>query len=63
MLPVGIEVYYENMFGTVHFSCEQYTTVCVRKFPSQPVRDVCIVVYPEQYYKIELAHGNHSHES
>lgn len=61
-LPEGTEVYYNNMFGRVRFSCDRYTTICVRQFPHDPVRDVCIVVYPEQYSNIELAHGNHSHD-
>jgi hypothetical protein len=61
MLPEGTEVYYDGMYGHVRFSCEQYVTVCIREFPER-VRDVCIVVYPSRYDRIELANGNHFHE-
>ncbi len=63
MLPEGTEVYVNGMYGRVAFSCEQYMTVCVRKFPKEPVRDVCILIYPEHQHKIQLVHGNHSHDS
>lgn len=63
MLPVGTEVYYNGMYGHVRFVCEQYMTVCVRHFPDDPRRDVCMLVYPNQQQKIELVNGNHSHES
>ena len=62
MLPEGTEVYYDGMYGVVRFSCEQYMTVCVRNFPDDPRRDVCILVYPNQTNQIELVNGNHSHE-
>lgn len=63
MLPEGTEVYYNGIYGVVRFTCEQYMTVCVRNFPDDPRRDVCILVYPNQLDKLELVHGNHSHES
>lgn len=50
----GLEVYYNQMYGVVRFVCEQYITVCVRKFPDEPRRDVCLVVYPAQYKDIVL---------
>ena len=62
MLPEGTEVYYDGMYGVVRFSCEQYMTVCVRNFPNDPRRDVCILVYPNRLNLIELVNGNHSHE-
>jgi hypothetical protein len=62
MLPEGTEVYYNGIYGVVRFTCEQYMTVCVRNFPDDPRRDVCILVYPNQSNKIELVNGNHSHE-
>lgn len=63
MLPEGTEVYYNGIYGVVRFTCEQYMTVCVRNFPDDPRRDVCILVYPNQLDKLELVNGNHSHES
>lgn len=62
MLPEGTEVYIDGIYGKVRFVCEQYMTVCVRKFPDDPRRDVCILVYPNQTNRIELVNGNHSHE-
>lgn len=61
-LPEGTEVYYKGQYGHVRFVCEQYMTICVREFPN-PVHDVCLLVYPQQYHLIELVRGNHSHES
>jgi hypothetical protein len=63
MLPEGTEVYLNGMYGKVSFTCEQYMTVCVRKFPTEPSRDVCILIFPNQLHKLELVRGNHSHES
>jgi hypothetical protein len=37
-------------------------TVCIKEYPNERVRDVCLVVYPDQYDKIELVRGNHAHE-
>jgi hypothetical protein len=51
----GLEVYYKEMHGVVRFVCDQYITVCVRKFPEDRRRDVCLVVYPQDYCKVELA--------
>jgi hypothetical protein len=61
MLPVGTEVYYEGMYGTIDFVCDSYMTVCVCKSPDKS-RDVCILVYPQNQNKLELVNGNHSHE-
>lgn len=63
MLPEGTEVYYRGMYGIVRFTCEQYVTVCVRRFPDDPRRDVCMLVYRNQQNELELVKGNHSHES
>jgi hypothetical protein len=63
MLPEGTEVYYRGIYAHVRFTCEQYMTICIREFPNERVRDVCIIVYPSQYDTLELVNGNHSHES
>jgi hypothetical protein len=62
MLPEGTEVYYDGMYGHVRFACEQYMTICVKEYPNDRTRDVCLIVYPSQYDQIELVNGNHSHE-
>jgi hypothetical protein len=61
MLPEGTEVYYRGMYGHVRFVCETYMTVCVQEFP-EPVRDVCLIVYPSQYNELILLNGNNQHE-
>ena len=53
-LTEGLKVYYQGMYGEIHFVCDHYVTVCVRKFPEK-VRDVCLIVYPDQYSWITLA--------
>lgn len=63
MLPEGTEVYYNGMYGHVRYTCSQYMTICIKEFPNERVRDVCLIVYPAQYHAIELVNGNHSHES
>lgn len=50
----GIEVYYKQMFGIIKFVCDQYITVCIKTFPKERVRDVCLVVYPQDYHYITL---------
>ncbi len=62
MLPEGTEVYYRGMYGHVRFACETYMTVCVREFPNERVRDVCLIVYPCQYNELTLVNGNNQHE-
>ena len=52
-LTEGLEVHYRGMFGKIRFVCEQYVTICVRTFPDK-VRDVCLIVYPNQYNQISL---------
>lgn len=51
---VGLEVYYDGMSGIIKFVSESYITVCVRVFQDR-MRDVCIIVYPEQFDQITLA--------
>lgn len=62
MLPEGTEVFYRGMYGHVRFSTENYMTVCIREFPDERVRDVCLVVYKNQLDQVELVHGNNRHD-
>ena len=61
MLPVGTEVYYDGVYGTIDFVCDSYMTVCLQTFKERG-RSVCLLVYPQDHHKIELVNGNHSHE-
>ena len=58
MLPEKTEVYYKGEYGYIRFSDPEYMTICVRRFPGQPNRDVCIIVPPEYWDEIELVNGN-----
>ena len=58
MLPVGTEVYYKGHFGVVKFSCEDSMSICVRVFPDEPSRNVCLVVYKWDFDEVELTTGN-----
>ena len=61
MLPVGTEVYYDGVYGTIDFVCDSYVTVCIQQFKDRG-RSVCLLVYPNDHHKIQLVNGNHSHE-
>lgn len=50
----GLEVYYKQHFGVVRFVSEKYITICTKVFPGQRVRDVCLLVYPENYHLVTL---------
>jgi len=51
----GLEVIYKEHFGVVRFVCEEYITVCIIKFDKEKSRDVCLIVYPQQYHLVTLA--------
>jgi hypothetical protein len=53
----GIEVQYKEMIGTVRFISNKYITICLRSFDVR-AKDVCVLVYPEQWKEVELIHGN-----
>lgn len=64
MLPVGTEVWYKGYNGVVNFVDPETgcMTICIRTFPEEPVRNVCLVVYKHDFDKVELAIGNHSRQ-
>lgn len=54
MTPVsGLEVQYKNHIGVIRFVDEDYVTVCISEFQDRR-RDVCIVVYKEDYKNLRL---------
>jgi len=54
MTPVsGLEVQYKNHIGIIRFVDEEYVTVCIEEFQDRR-RDVCIVVYKEDYKNLRL---------
>lgn len=50
----GLVVQYKDHVGTVRFICDSYITVCVNKFPEDKRRDVCILVYNNNFDQIKL---------
>lgn len=50
----GVMVYYDGYEGTIRFVCDHYVSFCLREFPDQKVKDVCILIYRENYSKIKL---------
>lgn len=50
----GLVVQYRDHIGTIRFICDSYVTVCVNKFPDDRRRDVCILVYKDNFDEIKL---------
>jgi hypothetical protein len=53
----GLEVRYRQHSGFVDFVSEKYITICIRKTEDRS-KNVCILIYPQQWKEIELIHGN-----
>lgn len=60
--PEGIEVYYRGHRGIIKFSSDEYVSICIRVFPNDPVRNVCLVCHKSDFNEIELVVGNHSRQ-
>ena len=54
ILSEGIEVCYESYIGEIKFVCDSYATLCVNSFPKEPRRDVCMLIYRQDFDKIKL---------
>lgn len=50
----GITVIYKHHVGVIRFVSEQYITLCVRTFPEEKNRDVCILIYRDNYKNVKL---------
>lgn len=50
----GLIVQYKDHIGTVRFICDSYITVCVSRFPEDRRRDVCILVYRDNFDQVQL---------
>ena len=49
-----VQAYYEDYEGTIRFVCDQYISFCIHKFPDEKVKDVCMLIYREDFHKIKL---------
>jgi hypothetical protein len=50
----GLTVQYKDHIGTIQFICNSYITLCIDECIEEPRRDVCILIYPEEFGKIKL---------
>lgn len=49
----GLLVRYKSYIGNVRFISNQYITICIQTYDHK-VRDVCLLVYPNEWKDIEL---------
>jgi hypothetical protein len=57
-LTEGLQVSYKEMTGYIKFVSSSYVTMCVGK----KEREVCILIYQNQWDNVKLIHGNRSDE-
>jgi hypothetical protein len=50
----GDIVSYDELIGSVKFVCNSYFTLCIKRFESEKPRDVCILIYRQDFNKIKL---------
>ena len=50
----GVHAQYKSHVGYIEFICEHYITLCIKVFPNQRSRDVCILIPRHQYKDIKL---------
>lgn len=50
----GLQAKFGPHIGTIRFISENYITLCVRTFPQEKSRDVCILIYRDNYNKVQL---------
>lgn len=50
----GLIAQYKDHIGKIRFISENYLTLCINTFPDEKVRDVCILIYRDQYKHIKL---------
>lgn len=54
----GVEVTYKHFHGYVKFVCDDYVTICIQR-GERKVNDVCLLVYKNDWDKIELNKSSH----
>jgi hypothetical protein len=50
----GLTVEYKNYIGQIRFVCNSYLTLCINAFPNEKRRDVCMLIYRDDFHKIKL---------
>jgi hypothetical protein len=49
----GLNVRYRDHVGFVNFVCDKYITICINQLEHRS-RDVCLLVYPQQWKEVQL---------
>lgn len=57
----GLPIRYKHYVGHVRFICDQYITMCIDTH-LEPVRDVCILIFHDQWKDVQLRSGNRMDE-
>lgn len=50
----GVVAQYKSHVGVIRFISENYITLCINTYPDEKVRDVCILIYRDEYKDIRL---------
>jgi hypothetical protein len=50
----GLEVTYDEYLGIIKFVGNSYVTLCIKTFPEDRARDVCMIIHRCEYHKIKL---------
>lgn len=53
----GLEIRYKHLTGHIKFVCDEYITLCIHT-NKDPMRDVCVLIFKNQWKDIELMSGN-----
>lgn len=50
----GLHVSYLEHYGYIRFISDRYLTICIKEFPGERNRNVCLLVFRDNYSKIKL---------
>jgi hypothetical protein len=50
----GLKIEYDGYKGIVKYIGNHYITMCLKTFPNEKVRDVCMLIYKKDFNKIKL---------
>jgi len=50
----GVYVQYKDHVGYIDFICDDYFTLCIDNRAVEPVHNVCILVYKNQWNDVKL---------
>lgn len=54
IFKIGQRARYKNDEGIISFVYPKCITICVRVFPNEKSRNVCLVVYSHDFDKVEI---------